>query len=49
LFFKHSQFTFPSAELQLFSPSLAAANPNGIPNAVPNRIQAISVNTEFIF
>jgi hypothetical protein len=49
LIFKHSQFTFPATELQLFSPSLAAANPNGIPNAVPHRIQAIFANTEFTF
>ena len=49
LIFRHSQFTFPAAELQLFSPSLAAANPNGIANAVPNRIQAIFVSTGFSF
>lgn len=49
LLFKHSQFTFPATELQLFSPSLAAANPNGIPNAVPNRVQAIFTNMELNF
>ena len=49
LIFRHSQFTFPAAELQLFSPSLAAANPNGMPNAVPNRVQAIFVSTGFTF
>jgi hypothetical protein len=49
LIFQHSQFTFPATELQLFSPSLAAANPNGIPNAVPSPIQAILMNTEFNF
>jgi hypothetical protein len=49
LIFRHPQFTFPATELQLFSPSVAAANPNGIPNAVPNRVQAVFVNTEFTF
>jgi hypothetical protein len=49
LIFMHSQFTFPATELQLFSPSLAAAYPNGIPNAVPSPIQAIFMNTEFNF
>jgi TolA-binding protein len=47
--FRHSQFTFPATELQLLSPSLAAANPNGITNAVPNRVQAIFVSTGFNF
>lgn len=47
LIFRHSQFTFPAAELQLLSPSLAAANPNGIANAVPNRTQAIFLSTGF--
>jgi hypothetical protein len=45
----HSQFTFPVAKLQLFSPSFAAANPNGIANAVPNNIQAIFVSSAFNF
>lgn len=49
LIFRHSQFMFPAAELQLFSPSLAAANPNGIANAVPNRVQAILANVGFNF
>jgi hypothetical protein len=49
LLFRHAQFTFPASQLQLFSPSLAAANPNGVPNAVPGRIQAIFANTEFSF
>jgi hypothetical protein len=49
LVFRHSQFTFPASELALFSPSLAAANPNGIPNAVPNRVQAIFANVELNF
>jgi len=49
LIFRHSQFTFPAPELANFSPSLAAANPNGIPNAVPNRVQAIFANMELNF
>jgi hypothetical protein len=49
LVFRHSQFTFPAAELQSFDPSLAAANPNGIANAVPGNVQAIFVNSEFAF
>jgi hypothetical protein len=49
LIFRHLQFTFPATEIQLFSPSLAAANPNGIANAVPDRIQAIFVSTAFNF
>ena len=49
LLFRHSQFTFPASQLQLLSPSLATANPDGMPNAVPNRIQAIFANTEFSF
>jgi hypothetical protein len=48
LLFRHSQFTIPASELQLLSPSLAIANPDGIPNAVPSRIQ-IFANTEFSF
>ncbi len=47
--FAHSQFTFPASEIALFSPSLAAANPGGIPNAVPDNIQAIFLNVEFSF
>jgi len=46
---RHPQFTFPASQLQLLSPSLATANPNGIANAVPTRIQAIFANTEFSF
>ncbi len=49
LFFRHSQFTFPSSELALFNPKLAAANPNGILNAVPKDTQAVFVNVEFSF
>jgi TolA-binding protein len=49
LLFRHTQFTFPASQIQLLSPALAAANPNGIANAVPNRIQAIFADTEFRF
>lgn len=49
LFFRHSQFTFPSPELALFDPKLAAANPNGIPNAVPTDTQGVFMNVEFSF
>jgi len=49
LFFKHSQFTFPASELQPLIPSLAAANPNGIANVVPNSVQALFVSTGFTF
>jgi hypothetical protein len=49
LLFRHTQFTFPASQIQLLSPALAAANPNGIANAVPNRIQAIFADTEFSF
>ncbi len=49
LIFRHSQFTFPASELANFSASLAANNPSGISNAVPNRVQAIFVNMELNF
>jgi hypothetical protein len=49
LLFRHSQFTFPASQLRSMSPALAIANPNGIANAVPNRIQAIFADTEFSF
>jgi hypothetical protein len=43
----HGQFTFPASELAQFSPSLAASNPNGIPNAVPDNSNAIFFNVLF--
>lgn len=43
----HGQFTFPAAELARFSPSLAASNPNGIPNAVPDNSNAVFFNVLF--
>jgi len=39
----------PGTGLQLFSPALAAANPSGIANAVPNAIHAVFASTEFTF
>jgi hypothetical protein len=47
ILYYHGQFTFPASELSLFSPSLAASNPNGIPNAVPQNINAIFFNVLF--
>ena len=49
LIFRHSQFTFPATELQTISPSVAAAYPDGITNAVPNPYEAIFFSTEFTF
>lgn len=43
----HKQFTFPAAELAKFSQSLAASNPNGIANAVPDSSNAIFFNVLF--
>jgi hypothetical protein len=43
----HNQFTFPAAELANISPSLAAANPTGIANAVPESSNAIFFNVLF--
>jgi hypothetical protein len=45
--YNHSQFTFPASELSIFSPSLAAGNPNGIANAVPTDTNAIFFNVLF--
>jgi hypothetical protein len=44
-----SQSTVPASQLSYFSSSLAAANPNGISNAVPPDIQAVFINMEFSF
>ncbi len=49
LVYSHSQFTYPAASIALFSPLLAAANPNGIDNAVPTGIKAAFVSFEFTF
>jgi len=47
--YRQSQFTYPVASLATFSPALAAAYPNGVPNAVPKGIKAIFANFEFTF
>ncbi len=47
--YRHSQFTYPAADLATFSPSLAAANPGGIANAVPPSVKALFLNMEFTF
>jgi len=49
ILFYHSQFTFPSAQLALLSPSVAALYPSGIPNAVPGNTNQISFNVLFNF
>ena len=43
----HKQFTMTPAQIATFSPSLAAANPGGIPNAVPNGTNAFFINLLF--
>lgn len=43
----HNQFTMSAAQIATFSSSLAAANPNGIPNAVPNGTNAVFINLLF--
>jgi TolA-binding protein len=43
----HSQFTFPASQLALFSPSVGALYPNGIPNAVPTDTNEVSFNILF--
>ncbi|HYM25118.1 MAG TPA: hypothetical protein VEU08_18000, partial [Vicinamibacterales bacterium] len=47
--YKQDQFTYPAASLALFSPTLAAANPGGIANAVPAGINAKFLSFEFTF
>ncbi len=47
--YKQSQFTYPADALAGFNPPLAAANPAGIPNAVPADIHAQFINFEFTF
>ena len=49
LIYKHDQFTYPASSLAGFSPSLAAANPAGIPNAVPDHVNVVMLNLEFSF
>ena len=43
----HSQFTMSPAQIATFSPGLAAANPNGIPNVVPTGTNVIMVNMQY--
>jgi hypothetical protein len=43
----HKQFTFPASELANFNPGLAAQNPNGITDAVPDSSNAIFFNVLF--
>ena len=45
--YTHSQFTMPASQIATFSPSLAAANPDGIPNAVPHDTNAVFLNLLF--
>jgi hypothetical protein len=47
--YRHDQFTYPAATLATFNPGLAAANPAGIPNAVPPSVHAGFVSVEFSF
>jgi hypothetical protein len=47
LIYTKSQFTFPASQLATLSSSLAAENPNGIPNAVPKNTNAIFLNMLF--
>jgi uncharacterized coiled-coil protein SlyX len=42
-----SQFLMPASQIQTFSTSLAAANPNGIPNPVPQSTNAVFLNMMF--
>jgi hypothetical protein len=49
IIYYHSQFTFPVAQLSLFSPSIAAKYPSGIPNAVPDNTNQVSFNVLFNF
>ncbi len=47
--YKHDQFTYPASSINGFSPSLAASNPAGIPNAVPSNVSVAMLNFEFSF
>ena len=47
--YRRTQFTYPAADIARFDPALAAANPGGIPNAVPKSVKAIFANMEFVF
>ena len=45
--YTHGQFNMSAAQIATFSPSLAAANPGGIPNAVPDDTNAVFLNLLF--
>ncbi len=45
--YTHGQFTMPASQIATFSTSLAAANPSGIANAVPQNTNAIMLNMQF--
>ena len=47
--YNHSQFVYPASSLAMFNPALAAANPNGIPSAVPPSVHVGFLNFEFSF
>jgi hypothetical protein len=49
ILYYHSQFTFSNAQLALFSPSVAAKYPAGIPNAVAGDTNQVSFNILFNF
>ncbi|MEO6829204.1 MAG: hypothetical protein ABI164_05300 [Acidobacteriaceae bacterium] len=45
----HSQFTMPAVQIATFSPSLAAANPNGIPNVIGDSTNVVFANMQFSY
>jgi hypothetical protein len=47
--YSHDQLTYPAASLATFNPALAAANPTGIPSAVPPSVHVGFVSLEFSF
>jgi hypothetical protein len=47
--YSHDQFTYPAATLATFNPALAAANPSGIPSAVPPSVHVAFLSVEFSF
>ncbi|MGH8220201.1 MAG: hypothetical protein ACREUT_16800 [Steroidobacteraceae bacterium] len=47
--FRHGQFAMSAAQIETFSKSLAAANPQGIPNAVPTDTNVIMFNVQFSY